>query len=124
MINVSELIDDPDFCQPEPFQVRRQSGQWINNRFVTTETLIPVSGIIVPMKTKDIVQLPQGDTITGAIEIFTHCPLQTTRLGSSGEDGVIADEVTWNGEVYKIHKADDFTNYGYFYAVGVRKAGA
>lgn len=122
MINVSELINDPDFCQT--FTVSRYSGTWQGGKFSTTASVFSVTGVITPMKTKDVAQLPQGDTILGAIEIFSPVPLLTTRLDPSGESGGTADEVTWKGEVYKILKVDDFTDFGYFYAVGTRKAGA
>lgn len=124
MIDVCELIDDPDFCQD--FTVIRSTGSWVNGDFVvTTPSTLTMTGVIEPMNTRDMQQLPEGDRITGALNVYTTEPLYTTRLNqSTGNSGGLSDEVVWGGENYKIIQVQNFSDYGYFKAAAVRKLGA
>ena len=53
LLNVGELITDPDFCQN--FQIKRREGTWNKGRFETTEEVIDTYGIIDPQTTKELV---------------------------------------------------------------------
>lgn len=122
MINISELIQDPDFQQN--FNVQRTIGDWVTGRFITTPTLIPFSGVIEPLNTRDMQQVPEGDTITGAINVYTNAPIYTTKLLlESGADGMLADEMIWQGERYKILTVQNYSDWGYYKATAVRKLG-
>lgn len=123
MINISEMISDPDFVQS--FTVTRRLGSWENGNFETNPTIFSLSGVVLPMKTRDVVILPGGDQLTGAIEIYTLQPLFTTKLGPmSGVDGCQSDEVSWQGEAWKIYQVLDYEDYGYFKNIAIRKQGA
>lgn len=127
MLNVGELIHDPDFAQPKGFKVTRTTGTWTNGRFSGTTATIPCHGIIRPASSKDVVQTPQGDMISGEIAIYTDIvtPLYETALNhKTNNSGNLSDEVTWQGEVYKLIKVTPFVDFGYYKSIAVRKRGA
>lgn len=122
MIDVSELIHDPDFAQT--ITVTRSRGEWSQGEFTTTSQTLTLTGIVIP-DTKEMAQTPQGDLIQGDIEIYTHEKLYTTQLRESITDReYISDEVTWRGANYKILKPKDRRDNGYFFSVATRKMGA
>lgn len=125
MIDVSEVILDPDF-KPGSVTVTRRMGEWNTGRFETVDSVFTLNGATVnPMKTEDIVKLPNGDTITGAILIHSFQPVYTTKLTlQSGEDGNLSDEITWKGKKWDVISVEDYSEYGYYKAIGVRKQGA
>ena len=120
MINISELITDPDFNQN--FNVIRTTGTYVTGRFTTTTTTIAFTGVIDPLNTKDMLQLPEGDTIKGAINVYTLAALNTTQATTAGA-GTLPDEVVWMGENYKVLNVKNYADYGYYKATAVRKKG-
>ena len=46
MINISELITDPDFCQPNGIKITRFTTKVVNHIPVETKSKLTVSGII------------------------------------------------------------------------------
>lgn len=123
MLNVSELINDPDFCQT--FTVTRNAGTWTNGRFVTTSSTLSMTGVITQMTPFQINQLPEQDRVSGSINIYTLEKLKATELDqSTGVDGSLGDEVTWKGEQYKVIAPQDRSDFGYYKAHGIRKRGA
>lgn len=123
MINISEIIVDPDFAQG--FTVERKAGTWVDSVFTTTAQILPFYGVIIPLNTKDMKQLPEGDTIQGAIEVYTLQPISTTQLANEAwNPETLSDEIIWQQENYKIIQVRNFTDFGYFKAVAVRKFGA
>ncbi len=123
MIDVSELILDPDFVQPEKFIVTRNAGSWIEGRFVQEQTTIEMSGVIIPDLTGQTQQDAHGDMITGLIKIYTQEPLYTAASDQSDQDRT-ADEVTWKTLKYKVIDTKDVGDFGYYYAEAVRKLGS
>lgn len=123
MINVSELITDPDFAQS--FTVTRYLGAWVDGRLQEQKSEIPMMGVITPENTSDMNQLPGGDTITGRINIYSLEPLFTTRLqGDNSSRSSTSDEIEWRGEKWKILQTENFLDFGYFKSLAVRKFGA
>lgn len=112
MIDVSELMRDPDFAQD--FAVKRQVGAWAGEgAFTTTETDIPRVGIIQPAKVEDIVQfLPEGERNGNFIAIYCDQDL----LMGNGNDQQ-SDVIVWKGNYFRIAKAKQWEDHGYWYAL-------
>jgi hypothetical protein len=121
MIDVSELIVDPDFAQP--YIVHRKSGAWSEGVFVEGESPLPFNGIIIAANTKDVNMMPEGDRIAGLMVFYTTAdkPIFVTR--NLSEDQGTSDEIEWRGERYKIMQTFPYNDYGYIKAVGTRKVG-
>lgn len=119
MIDVSDIINDPDVAQPTPFTVVRQSGVYVNGVFTTTATNLYLDGTIQPMTSKEIASMPGGDSITGGIKVWSTTQLRV----ASKENSQIADEVVWRGERWKTERIRNFTENGYYRAECVQKSG-
>jgi|ERR1044072_223615 hypothetical protein len=124
MIDVSELINDPDFCQPMGILITRKALTWENYRTVETSSYFKATGIIQRATAKDTIQTDSGDRITADIAIWTYEQLQVAKSAGSGATGFNADELTWRGEVYKVQSANDWKENGYYKSLAVRKKGA
>ena len=122
MINISEIVNDPDFAQS--FSLVRSSGTWTLGRFVSTSTTLSRYGVILPMTTKEITQLATGDALQGYIKVYCVDNIYTTRLDTAGDAGGLSDEVVWQGDNYKVLAVQQFSDFGYWQASCVRKRGA
>ncbi len=78
MINVKELITDPDFAQN--FTIERHSqGTFVDGLYSSMVTTINVYGIVQPYQPKTVEYTPNGDQITGDIKIWLTTEIYTTR---------------------------------------------
>lgn len=123
MINVSHAVNDPRFSQS--FKVFRKSGEWIKGRFVEEEEKeISFIGVITPSKPKEIEMIPEGDRVGGEITVHTTRKLFTTHTiqdeESENEFEGTSDEIEWQGERYKLYQVNDYSQYGYYSAIGMR----
>lgn len=126
MLNISELINDPDFAQPTGFTVTRSTGAWVAGVFTVTTEQLAYTGTIIPATTKEIEMLPEADRVHGAVSVWTLAPLYVTRLDNTntGEDGGLSDEITWDGKQWKIMQVRGFQDYGYYKGIAIRKDAA
>lgn len=122
LLNVGELIEDPDFCQS--FKVLRRKGTWNLGRFTTTETEINTYGIIDPQATNQMQFNPDGVLIKGLIKVYTHTELYTTHKrvvesnNNSGatvytEENYNSDILIWDNHRYLILDEENYKDYGY-----------
>lgn len=118
MINVSRVINDPRFS--ESFKVYRKSGEWIRGRFNQEEKEITMNGVITPAKPKEIEMIPEGDRVGGEISIHTTSKLYTTHALDKEDTEGTSDEIEWHGERYKLYSLNDFSQFGYYSAIGIR----
>lgn len=117
MINVSEIVVDPDFVQP--FTYIRRKITWVNGRKTVTETSYSAEGTIIPEDSKNMDNTPQGVLITGSIRIWTHTNLLTTSKENSSD--YLSDIVLYKGERYLVNNDRNLTEYGYNRYVGTRE---
>lgn len=114
MINVSELITDPDFAQPSGINVVRRKVDIVNHKPSITKTNINVPGIITIADDTSIEMTPEADRSTESIYLFTHQQLFTTgRKDDSATDGYLSDIVIWNDVKYKVMSCLDDEQYGF-----------
>lgn len=116
MINVAHAVNDPRFSQS--FKVFRKSGEWEKGRFVEEEKELNFTGVIAPSKPKEIEMIPEGDRVGGEITIHTTRKLYTTH--STEDNKGTSDQIEWQGERYKLYQVNDFSQYGYYSAIGMR----
>lgn len=116
MINVSEVITDPDFAQT--YVVYRQSGEWVRGSWqASAEKQLRITGVITVADAKTLEQLPEGDRVTGLMCFYAIQELFQTR-----EEGT-SDQIEWRGERYRVKQVFPYGDYGYWKAVGQRMAG-
>lgn len=110
MIDVSELIHDPDFS--EPLIIIKKSGAWKSGEFRTTDDLTEALGIVRPTSGEDVETVPEGDRKSELKTFFL------TEEVSSDNGNAIPDIIVWNQQKYKVVKVFDWGNHGFYKAVG------
>jgi hypothetical protein len=125
MLDMSSIISDPAFAQS--IKVWRKTGDWQpNGEFATREDPITVIGVISIANAKQIEFMPEGDRIGGEIAIHTTQILYNSRSADETEtpqkEAGLSDEIEWHGDRYKIYQVNEYSDYGYYFAIGQRKA--
>lgn len=120
MINVSELIEDPDFCQPKGIQITRTKTQIINHRPSKVTTNMVVQGIITISKENEDELLEEADRNSEHIHIFTYNRLKSVGKDKLDGQSYEADIVKFNGSNYKVVSCMDDTQYGFCRSTAVK----
>lgn len=116
-INVSEIINDPDFAKK--FQIERhEQGTFMDGLYTSLKRVIDVYGIVQPYNPKTVEYGANGDVITGDIKIWLLQEIFTTR--DNDEDSGISDIIIYKDERYKITNVKDWEYHGYWSAVAKR----
>ena len=113
MINISELINDPDFCQPKGINITRTFTTIINHRPVKEEEEITVQGIITISDENTDNMEENADRNTEAINIFTYERLKTVGIDKKDGEQYSSDIVHFNGNDYVVKRCLDDEQYGF-----------
>lgn len=109
MIEVSELVADPDFAQP--FDLIRESVVLVEGESQVTPVAIPdMFGVIQPAKSEDFTEFAIEGQREGAW-IAVWCA-QEIRMGN-GKDQ-LGDIIVWRGNHYRVAKAKHWETQGYY----------
>lgn len=124
MINVSEIITDPDFAQK--YKVIRDAGEWVAGRFKIVETkVLNYFGTVQPAQSEDLEQLPEVDRTSVVMNFYCASPKvfyisqEVVTEIPDDEEQIIYDTIEWNGKKYKIIKVLPWGNNGYQMAFAV-----
>ena len=82
---------------------------------VKTDETLSFTGIIQPTGAEQLQFFPEGERREGMITVYSKPLLHLTE----GED--VSDDVTWNGEQYKVIRVDRWQDYGYCVAYAQRR---
>lgn len=118
MINVSDILLDPDFLQS--FTINRSTGSWVLGGFQSTVSQVQASGVVDVASSRDLAQVPEGDRVTGSMAFYSTQPLYLTR---NGQTTGLSDTITWQGDKYRLVQIFPYVDYGYYMAIGVRMTG-
>lgn len=120
MIDVSEVVNDPDLAQA--FTILRNSGSWLNGVWQSGNTT-PVQGfgVISPATSRDIKMLPEGDQ-TGELRVFHSAqPIYVTNANDAVDStGQSSDILCWRGDNFRVLNVKHEEDYGYYRAIGSR----
>lgn len=112
MINVSEVVNSPEFTQS--FTVYRKGGTYSAGRWTPTETAITMTGVITIPSSTDLDQIPEGDRQKGAIAVYSSQPLEVTTVAGT------SDEILWRGNRYRASQLSPYADYGYYKVIAVK----
>lgn len=110
MINMSELMSDPDFTQA--FTLRRRTGSFANEGEFTQSapTELPLVGSIQPASTADVVRFQaEGERRNALIRVWS-----ATEMHTSDGEGQQPDEVVWRGSVYRVIECVPWADHGFW----------
>lgn len=110
MIDVGNLIHDPDFCTK--FDIVRIAGtEWVKGEQVITLETITVEGIASPATSKDLELLPEGDRRQGVKSFYADIPFHITDKEST------SDYFEFRSSKYKLLQVFDYSDNGYYKAL-------
>ena len=120
MINVSELIGDPDFAQPNGVKVTRSTVEVENHQQVKTSKEIKLTGIITISDENTDEPLDEADMNKEKIHIFTYNRLKTVGVDKVDGKNYAADIVHFNGADYIVRFCLDDAQYGFCRSTAVK----
>ena len=115
MIDVSELVTDPDFAQP--FQVERFVGSFMDEgEYVRGEPkLLDLFGVVQPATKEDAVAfLPEGERQQNMIRVWCN-----QELRMSDGQGKECDNIIWQGQWHRVAFSELWSTQGYWFAIAV-----
>lgn len=116
MINVSELIIDPDFAQPDGVNFTRYETEVVNHRQKTVEREYNVPGIItVEDNVEDMKDFASINT--ERIHVFTYEKLLSTGYNRETDTEYQSDVVHFNGSDYVVMESQDNRQYGFYKSI-------
>lgn len=110
MIDLSELLTDPDFC--DTYTVQRKNSYWSEGEQVSETNEFTVEGIVLPSTSEDIEMLPEGDRQHGLKTFFFPVLLHVTDTEET------SDVCVYRGQRYKLLSAFDYRSNGFYKAIG------
>lgn len=116
MINVGELIHDPDFCTELKIH-RKVSGEWIGGRQKQKDKVIEVEGIVAATTSEDMELLSEGDRIHGLKTFYTDTEFRLT------DNETTSDICEYKGLRYRLLQVFNCEDFGYYKAIGTRIGG-
>lgn len=119
MIDVSEVLLDPDLC--ESFQIERStgtlgSGGWKVN---IPPAVLNAYGAVRNMSGEELESIPAADRVNEMISIRS----TTTMFVTSADQSATSDVIIWKNDRYRVVSTKDYGSQGYSYAVAGRMAG-
>ena len=113
MINVAELITDPDFSQV--ITVTRRTAEIVNHRYIDTPSTFKCPAVITINNPKSITNDIQFNRDEESINVFTNKELYTTGEYSSTKN--ISDVVEFEGHKYKITTVKNYGKNGFYHSI-------
>ena len=113
MINVSELINDPDFAQPSGIDITRYTNTFVNHKVVQVAKNINIPGILILLTENSDSRMENYDRNVDELTILTYERLKC--VGEDKEDGTTygSDIVHYKGADYIVRSCQDLSEYGY-----------
>ncbi|QHM71280.1 head-tail adaptor [Mixta intestinalis] len=105
-LDVSDVLFDPDFCDPSLVVTRRLQVTDDDGFTRSATEKSQFSGVVTVDRSLENRRMQTGQVISGAILVIT-----TERL-SSGKAEYDADIVTYQGRDYRVTFVDPYTAYG------------
>lgn len=108
MINVAEVVADPDFTRT--FTVRRPTSTFANEGVHTsTYTDSTLTGIVQPASPKEMELLPEGHRVGDVIAVWS-----TLEMRAGNADTIEADVIVVDGKSYKVLRCEPWADAGYW----------
>ena len=120
MINISELITDPDFCQVKGISITRSTQKIVKHVPVEDQKDMIVQGIITVASENEDALLDDADLNSERIHIFTHKRLKTVGMDKLDGKTYSADIVHFNGADYIVRYCLDDAQYGFCRSTAVK----
>lgn len=115
MINIAEIVNDPDFAQA--FTILRSTGSWVNGTWTPATSSLPAFGVVEPASSKDLKMVPEGDINSEPMSFYSSAPIYTTR--NEGTPAA-SDILVWRSQNFRVLNVFEYEDFGYYHAIAVR----
>lgn len=112
LIDVSELLSDPDFADSFTYDRRTQTVGDNGRASFTTDAGIEIMGSVQPGGNDALQRFPDSARPSGWIRVYT----QTILVPHDEAAGVYGDVLNWKGGRYQVRSADDWSQFGAGYS--------
>ena len=117
-VDLSEVCLDTDLG--ECFEILRTTGQFAAGGWQETMSVaVQAFGIITIAESEALDQIPEGDRVTGALQVITADPIYETLARNSG----VSDKIRYFGNLYRVQAVAPWRKSGFFSAVLTRMTG-
>jgi hypothetical protein len=118
VLYIGSVVGNPDICSS--FTILRTTGQFAPDGWQpNAPTFISAYGAVRNVSGKEISMLPEADRVHEAVTVRT-----TTQLFVTNEDNdQVSDVLQWQGAKYRLLNVRNYSEQGYWFAMGVRMAG-
>lgn len=79
MLDLSDIVNDPDMLPPEPFTILRSTGLFVLGGFQSTTQSIPQVGPVQAATDEEINMLPEADVVGEVKSFWCTVPIFVTR---------------------------------------------
>jgi hypothetical protein len=125
----------------ESYSILRSTGYFAIGGYKTKATEIPGFGVVSVATDQDLLMVPEGDRVSGAMVFHSEQRIYETQMdahppnsgfGQGGYDGGtygsgptqhVSDIILWNFQKYRILNVGPYPNRQYWRAIGVRLSG-
>lgn len=112
LIDVSDVLMDPDFLDTSLVCHRQIQTVDADNFPTNTPQDIPFSGVVTVDRSLEAKRMAAGQNINGAILIVTQFRLTQGQPETDTAPRLDADIVTYSGRDYRVTFVDPYTRYG------------
>jgi len=106
LLDVSEVLSDPDFMDTGLICYRNAQTIGTNGMAVNTERKFTFNAVVTSDSGHELNRTAEGDYQSGAIMVHTATQLQ------DGSVGLIADEIEWQGRRYTVERINSYSHFG------------
>ena len=119
MIDVSELLNDPDLC--ESFMITRTTGTFqIGGWVKSVPQVIQAYGAVRNTSGKELEMIPEADRVKNSLTFRSITPMFITSEANSQ----ISDVLSFHGEQYRVLAVKDYSSQGYYLAIATIMGGS
>jgi len=119
MIDVSEVLNDPDVCSV--FTIQRNPGTYAIGGWQAGQPVtIQAYGAVRNTSGKEVEMVNEGDRVREMMTFRSTTPMYVT----SSVQGATSDVLTWQGDQYRVLAVKNYSEQGYYLAVAGRMLGS
>ena len=118
--DVTEVITSGDMA--ESFTVTRSTGSFaVGGKWQENISVFTAYGIVTDAGARDLLQIPEGDRVKGAMIFWCKQELFVTR--NAGDQSGVSDRINWQNDYFRVQSVKRYPQRGYFRAVACRLSG-
>lgn len=118
LIDFADIANDPDLG--DEITIIRSDGSFGAGGWIPGQpSNIQACGVIGIADDEALAQVPEGDRVTGSLQLVTATPIFPTLANKSGT----SDQILWLNNTYRVQASQPWKHAGFWSAILVRMSG-